>query len=91
VIGVPAWLPIAFWCVAAFQEYARTKLISLGVSDLGVVTPAERPMRASYIFIVLVFDLVGLPGVSAISTFFFVIQCYSFISVVRFSRSQLLP
>jgi CDP-diacylglycerol--glycerol-3-phosphate 3-phosphatidyltransferase len=65
-------------------------LISLGVSDLGVVTPAERPMRASYIFIILVLDLLGLPGVTALSLMFFAIQCYSFISVVRFSRSQLL-
>jgi CDP-diacylglycerol--glycerol-3-phosphate 3-phosphatidyltransferase len=91
LIGVPAWIPIALWCVASFQEYARTKLTALGVSDLGVVTPAERPMRASYIFIILIVDLVGLPGIAVISTIFFVIQCFSFISVVRFSRSQLLP
>lgn len=91
LIGVPAWIPIALWCVASFQEYARTKLTALGVSDLGVVTPAERPMRASYIFIILIVDLVGLPGITVISTIFFAIQCLSFISVVRFSRSQLLP
>jgi hypothetical protein len=36
-------------------------------------------------------DLVGLPGVTVLSVIFFAIQCYSFISVVRFSRSQLLP
>jgi CDP-diacylglycerol--glycerol-3-phosphate 3-phosphatidyltransferase len=89
-IGVPAWIPITLWSIAAFQEYARAKLISLGVSDIGVVTPAERPVRASFLFIVLIFNQLSLPGVTAISIAFLLLQIYSFISVVRFSRSQLL-
>ena len=89
-IGVPAWIPITLWSVAAFQEYARAKLISLGVSDIGVVTPAERPIRASFLFIVLILNQLSLPGTTALSIAFLVVQIYSFISVVRFSRSQLL-
>ena len=89
-IGVPAWIPITLWSVAAFQEYARAKLFSLGVSDIGVVTPAERPIRASFLFIVLVLNQLSLPGVTELSIFFLLVQIYSFISVVRFSRSQLL-
>ena len=90
-IGVPAWIPITLWSVAAFQEYARAKLFSLGVSDIGVVTPAERPIRASFLFIVLVLNQLSLPGATELSIFFLLVQIYSFISVVRFSRSQLLP
>jgi CDP-diacylglycerol--glycerol-3-phosphate 3-phosphatidyltransferase len=89
-IGVPAWIPITLWSVAAFQEYARAKLISLGVSDIGVVTPAERPVRASFLFIVLILNQLALPGATALSIAFLAVQIYSFISVVRFSRSQLL-
>jgi CDP-diacylglycerol--glycerol-3-phosphate 3-phosphatidyltransferase len=89
-IGVPAWIPITLWCVAAFQEYARAKLASLGVSDIGVVTPAERPVRASFLFIVLILNQLSLPGATQLSIAFLVIQIYSFVSVVRFSRSQLL-
>ena len=89
-IGVPAWIPIALWSVAAFQEYARAKLFSLGVSDIGVVTPAERPVRASFLFIVLILNQLSLPGATAISIAFLAVQIYSFVSVVRFSRSQLL-
>ncbi len=89
-IGVPAWIPITLWSVAAFQEYARAKLISLGVSDIGVVTPAERPIRASFLFIVLILNQLSLPGVIALSIAFLVVQIYSFVSVVRFTRSQLL-
>jgi CDP-diacylglycerol--glycerol-3-phosphate 3-phosphatidyltransferase len=90
-IGVPAWIPITLWSVAAFQEYARAKLVSLGVSDIGVVTPAERPVRASFLFVVLVLNQLSLPGATQISIAFLVLQIYSFVSVVRFSRSRLLP
>jgi CDP-diacylglycerol--glycerol-3-phosphate 3-phosphatidyltransferase len=89
-IGVPAWLPITLWCVASFQEYARAKLISLGISDIGVVTPAERPVRASFLFIVLILNQLNLPGADWVSIGFLALQVYSFVSVVRFSRSQLL-
>jgi CDP-diacylglycerol--glycerol-3-phosphate 3-phosphatidyltransferase len=90
-IGVPAWIPITLWSVAAFQEYARAKLFSLGVSDIGVVTPAERPVRASFLFIVLILNQLALPGATELSIVFLVLQIYSFVSVVRFSRSRLLP
>ena len=90
VIGVSAWIPISLWCVASFQEYARAKLISLGVSDIGVVTPAERPIRASFLFIALILNQLSLPGATGLSIAFLVVQIYSFVSVVRFSRSQLL-
>ena len=89
-IGVPAWIPITLWSVAAFQEYARAKLVSLGVSDIGVVTPAERPVRASFLFIVLILNQLSLPGATEISIAFLILQIYSFVSVVRFSRSRLL-
>jgi len=74
-----------------FQEYARAKLFSLGVSDIGVVTPAERPVRASFLFIVLILNQLALPGATELSIAFLVLQIYSFVSVVRFSRSRLLP
>ena len=90
-IGVPAWIPISLWSVAAFQEYARAKLVSLGVSDIGVVTPAERPVRASFLFIVLILNQLDMPGATELSIAFLLLQIYSFVSVVRFSRSRLLP
>jgi CDP-diacylglycerol--glycerol-3-phosphate 3-phosphatidyltransferase len=89
-IGVPAWIPITLWSVAAFQEYARAKLVSLGVSDIGVVTPAERPVRASFLFIVLILNQLSLPGATELSIVFLALQIYSFVSVVRFSRNRLL-
>lgn len=89
VIGIPAWLAIALWSIAAFQEYARAKLSSLGVRDIGVVTPAERPVRASFLFVVLIMHQLDLPGVVLLSYGFLLLQVISFIVVVRFARSQL--
>jgi CDP-diacylglycerol--glycerol-3-phosphate 3-phosphatidyltransferase len=89
VIGVPAWLAIALWSIAAFQEYARAKLSSLGVRDIGVVTPAERPVRASFLFITLTMHQFDIPGVVLLSCGFLLLQIVSFIVVVRYARSQL--
>ncbi len=89
VIGVPAWLAIALWSVAAFQEYARAKLTSLGVTDIGVVTAAERPVRASFLFLTLIMWHLGIPGTTALSCAFLVVQVISFIMVVRYARQQL--
>ena len=89
VIGVPAWLAITLWCVASFQEYARAKLVSLGITDIGVVTPAERPIRASFLFIVLIMWQLNLPGIFAVSVAFLALQISGFLMVVRFARSQL--
>ena len=89
VIGIPAWLAISLWSVAAFQEYARAKLSSLNVSEIGVVTPAERPVRASFLFVTLVMFQLSIPGIEFVAFGFFIVQIVSFILVVRFARSQL--
>ena len=89
VIGVPAWLAITLWSIAAFQEYARAKLTSLGVQDIGVVTPTERPVRASFLFITLIMYQLSFPGIAIVAAGFLALQVVSFTLVVRFARSQL--
>ncbi|CAB4714089.1 unannotated protein [freshwater metagenome] len=88
-IGIPAWLAICLWSISAFQEYARAKLVSLGISDIGVVTPAERPMRASFIFIILILELLNIPGVLYVARIYLLIQIISFLMVIRYARVQL--
>lgn len=89
VIGVPAWLAIAVWSVAAFQEYARAKLSSLKIKGIGVVTPAERPVRASFLFTALIMWQLNIPGVVLLSWLFLVLQVISFAMVIRYARVQL--
>jgi len=89
VIGIPAWLAITLWSIAAFQEYARAKLSSLDIADIGVVTPAERPVRASFLFVTLIMYQLAIPGVVFLAYGFLALQIVSFTLVVRFARSQL--
>ena len=89
VIGVPAWLAIALWSVAAYQEYARAKLTSLGVADIGVVTAAERPVRAGFLFLTLIMWQLEIPGTTFLSCAFLAVQVISFFMVVRYARQQL--
>jgi CDP-diacylglycerol--glycerol-3-phosphate 3-phosphatidyltransferase len=88
-IGVPAWITIVLWVIASIQEYARARLSSLDVKDLGVVTPVERPVRASFIFIALIMWHTNISGVTYLSIAYLVLQTISFYLVVRFARSQL--
>jgi CDP-diacylglycerol--glycerol-3-phosphate 3-phosphatidyltransferase len=88
-IGAPAWIVLATYVIASTQEYARARLGGLGISDVGVVTPAERPVRASFIFIALVAYAIGLDLVVAVSTVLFVLQLWSFYLVARFAYNRL--
>ncbi len=88
-IGVPAYLCIALWLVASIQEYMRARVSSLGVKDLGLVTITERPIRASFIFIVLITWHVQLPGIEIATWAFLGASLFSAISVMRFAYSRL--
>jgi len=88
-IGAPAWLVLATYVIASTQEYARARLGGLGISDLGVVTPAERPVRASFIFIALIAYALGLNLVYLAMSALFVLQLLSFYLVVRFAHNSL--
>ena len=88
-IGAPLWACIAMWTLGATQEYARARIASLGVSDLGVVTPMERPMRASALFIALVIHQLEWSFASEILFIAVVLQLISVLLVVRFASQSL--
>ena len=82
-IGIPAWIAISMWTIASTQEYARARLASLGHHEIGVVTPTERPVRASFMAIALVIFILGLPGLEVFSYVFLGALIYSFLRVMR--------
>ena len=88
-IGAPAWLVLLIYVIASTQEYARARLGGLGISDVGVVTPAERPVRASFIFIALVSYALDLNLVTAAMTVLGVLQVISFYLVGRWAYNCL--
>jgi CDP-diacylglycerol--glycerol-3-phosphate 3-phosphatidyltransferase len=88
-IGAPAWMVLFTYVIASTQEYARARLGGLGVSDVGVVTPAERPVRASFIFIALVAYAFGLNLVAIVMGVLFALQAFSFYLVSRWAYNRL--
>ncbi len=59
------------------------------VKDLGVVTFAERPMRASLLFVILIAWQLDIPGLAAIAGAFLVMQVIGALQVIRFGYKQL--
>ena len=51
-IGADLKLLIIVLLAASLQEYIRARAAGLGVSEVGIITFAERPVRASFVFIV---------------------------------------
>ena len=88
-IGAPAWLVLATYVIASTQEYARARLTSLGISGVGVVTPAERPVRASFIFIALVSYALSVALVTVTMAILAILQLISFGLVARFAHNSL--
>jgi CDP-diacylglycerol--glycerol-3-phosphate 3-phosphatidyltransferase len=88
-IGAPAWMVLFTYAIASTQEYARARLGGLGVSEVGVVTPAERPVRASFIFIALVAYAFGLNLVAIVMGVLFALQAFSFYLVSRWAYNRL--
>ncbi len=88
-IGAPAWIVLLTYVIASTQEYARARLGGLGIDDVGVVTPAERPVRASFIFIALIAYAFDLKLVVAAMAVLFVLQLWSFYLVARFAHNRL--
>ncbi len=88
-IGTPAWLVLGTYVIASTQEYARARLAALGISGVGVVTPAERPVRASLIFIALVSFALSFQLVTLTMAILAILQVISFGLVARFAHNSL--
>ena len=88
-IGAPAWIVLLTYVTASTQEYARARLGGLGISEVGVVTPAERPVRASFIFIALVAYAIGFNLVTPVMAVLAALQLFSFYLVGRWAHNCL--
>ena len=88
-IGAPLWIVLLTYVTASTQEYARARLGGLGISEVGVVTPAERPVRASFIFIALVAYALGLNLVTVVIAALAALQIFSFYLVGRWAYNCL--
>ena len=89
-IGADLKLLILVLLTASLQEYVRARSAGLGVAEVGIVTFAERPVRASFVFIVFIslqFDFIIY---NQIILFWLLLQLFSLFTLVRFTYSKLL-
>jgi archaetidylinositol phosphate synthase len=88
-VGVPVRWAIAIWVLGATQEYARARLASLGYSEIGVVTPTERPVRAIFVIAVTISFWLGYDFSTEFAIGFTALQAISVLIVMRMARSIL--
>ncbi len=81
LLGAPLEVVVLAWLAAYVQEYMRARAGGLGFHNIGVVTIAERPIRASMVFIVLIARAVGLDLSFGISIIWAVLQSISAFTV----------
>lgn len=88
-LGVDSKILITVLILALTQEYLRARAGGVGLKQVGVVTVAERPVRASFIFIALVAFNLNLEILNQITFVWLILQAISFLTVVRFTVAKL--
>lgn len=89
LMGAPWQLVAIAWLAAFLQEYMRARATGLGIDSVVIVTPAERPVRASLLFIALVARAVGIDLLFLIALVWAALQSFSALRLLAALRSQL--
>jgi phosphatidylglycerophosphate synthase len=87
-LGVDLWVLISVLLLASAQEYLRARAGGVGLTQIGVVTLAERPVRALFIFIALVAFNLDI-GLNQFIFVWLILQVISFLMVLRFVSTKL--
>ena len=75
--------------LAFAQEYLRARAGGLGLTEVGVVTIAERPVRASILFVALIAFTIDLQIINLLAALWLILQSISFLTVSRFAYKKL--
>jgi CDP-diacylglycerol--glycerol-3-phosphate 3-phosphatidyltransferase len=88
--GIAPEICLALFALALTQEYARARMASLGFEQIGVVTIAERPVRASAIAIFMVLDLLSFSFAAIALYIFTAMALVSVYQVMKAARGYLV-
>lgn len=88
-VGADLNLLIIVLLAASVQEYMRARAAGLGVSEVGIVTFAERPVRASFVFIVFISLQFNFTIYNQIIICWLALQLISLFMLSRFIYSKL--
>ena len=87
--GIAPEICLTLFALSLTQEYARARMASLGFHELGVVTIAERPVRASAIAIFMVLELLDFSFAPIALYIFTAMATFSAYQVMRAARRHL--
>jgi CDP-diacylglycerol--glycerol-3-phosphate 3-phosphatidyltransferase len=98
LLGAEPIIVMVAWLAAQIQEYLRARLGGLGISEIGVVTVSERPVRASFLAVALVMasiysffesgEILSLDAslaISMIAAIWLILQSFALIQLTRFA------
>jgi phosphatidylglycerophosphate synthase len=88
-VGADLNLLIIVLLAASVQEYMRARAAGLGVSEVGIVTFAERPVRASFVFIVFISLQFNFTIYNQVIICWLALQLISLFMLSRFTYSKL--
>jgi archaetidylinositol phosphate synthase len=88
-IGIDLKFLLIIIVVASTQEYIRARSGGLGLSEIGIVTIAERPVRASFVFILLILALLDFEFSNLFVYLWLVFQVVSFAMLIKHVRARL--
>ncbi|MEY3430497.1 MAG: hypothetical protein RJB30_429 [Actinomycetota bacterium] len=89
LLGAPWQIVTVAWLASYFQEYLRARAGGLGIQEVVVVTFAERPVRASLIFIALIANLLGIELIVEVAFIWAALQTISAVTLFRALRLRL--
>jgi len=89
-IGANQYVVIAALLIASVQEYLRARAGGLGLSEVGVVSIAERPVRASILFVAIIAYILNIEIVNILATIWLVMQSFSFLTLTKFTYKKLI-
>ncbi len=87
-IGIDQEVLLLIVIMAFIQEYLRGRSGGLGLTDIGIVTIAERPVRASFVFIILIFFHLNFANIIFIAYLWMIFQIVSIITITKYLRSK---
>jgi CDP-diacylglycerol--glycerol-3-phosphate 3-phosphatidyltransferase len=90
-LGLSVRYLLIIWVLGAVQEYMRTKLAGAGYSEIGVITPTERPMRAIFVAAVIITYTLGYSVMHDLAYIFIALQIISVAMIAKMARSILTP
>jgi len=88
-IGADERLLLVVIVIASIQEYTRARAGGLGMQQVGVVTFAERPVRASFIFTAFIAYAMSLSIINQLVIIWLLLQLISFFMIIRFTYLKL--